>query len=170
MRSIDDGSSCVIISGFATSIPSTYTFGVVTRVKDGVANATALAELAKYSKQLDSSNYRKQGFKFAPVPVRERLVREVRPAIIVLMLAVGLLLVTMCANLATLSLARASRREREFAVRRALGAGVGRIARQVLTETMFISVAGATVGVLLAVWMGVAIWRVETTEYSLPDS
>jgi predicted permease len=129
-----------------------HTFGVVTRVKEGVSNGAALSELARYSKQLDSTNYRTQGFKFAPIAVRERLVREVRPAIVVLMLAVGLLVVTMCANLATLSLARASRREREFAVRRALGAGVGRLARQVFTETMFIAVAGAAAGVLLAIW------------------
>jgi putative ABC transport system permease protein len=129
-----------------------HTFGVIGRVRDTVANATAIAELARFSKQVDSTNYGKQGFSFAPIAVRERLVREVRPAIVILMLAVALLVVTMCANLATLSLARASRREREFAVRRALGAGLGRVARQVFTETMFISVAGALMGVLLAVW------------------
>lgn len=137
---------------FAGRPRGNHAFGVVTRVKDGVANSTALAELARLSAKLDSTNYGRQGFKFAPVQVRDRLVREVRPAIIALMLAVGLLVVTMCANLATLSLARASRREREFAVRRALGAGFSRIARQVLTETMFISVAGATLGVILAWW------------------
>jgi putative ABC transport system permease protein len=129
-----------------------HTFGVVARVRNDVTNAAALAELARYSAQLDSTDYRKRGFKFAPVAVRDRLVREVRPAIIALMLAVGLLVVTMCANLATLSLARASRREREFAVRRALGAGFGRVARQVFTETMFISVIGAGAGVVLAIW------------------
>ena len=129
-----------------------HTFGVVTRIKANVTNAAALAELARFSTQWDSIQYGKRGFKFAPVAVRDRLVRDVRPAIIVLMLAVGLLVVTMCANLATLSLARASRREREFAVRRALGAGIGRIARQVLTETMILSAVGAAAGVLLAVW------------------
>lgn len=129
-----------------------HTFGVIGRISDSVSNASALAELARFSKQLDSTNYGKQGFRFAPTSVRERLVREVRPAIFVLMLAVALLVVTMCANLATLSLARASRREREFAVRRALGAGLGRVARQVFTETMFISAVGAVAGVLLAVW------------------
>jgi putative ABC transport system permease protein len=129
-----------------------HTFGVIGRVKNGVSNAAALGELARFSKQVDSTNYGRQGFRFAPISVRDRLVREVRPAIIVLMLAVGLLVVTMCANLATLSLARASRREREFAVRRALGAGLGRVARQVFTETMLISVVGAAFGVLLAIW------------------
>ena len=128
-----------------------HTFGVIGRVKDSVSNATAVAELSRFSKQVDSTNYGKLGFSFSPISVRDRLVREVRPAIIVLMLAVALLVVTMCANLATLSLARASRREREFAVRRALGAGLGRVARQVFTETIFISVVGAVAGVLLAV-------------------
>ena len=129
-----------------------HTFGVIGRVKDSVSNATAVAELSRFSKQVDSANYGRLGFAFTPISVRDRLVREVRPAIIVLMLAVALLVVTMCANLATLSLSRASRREREFAVRRALGAGLGRVARQVFTETMFISVVGAIAGVLLAVW------------------
>jgi predicted permease len=124
----------------------------VTRVRDNVRTATALAELKGISAGLDAESYGKKGFRFLPVPVRERLVREVRPAIIALMSAVGLLVVIMCANLATLALARASRREREFAVRRALGAGYSRIARQVLTETTVISFAGAVLGVLIAWW------------------
>jgi predicted permease len=136
----------------ATFARGNHTFGVVARVKDGVSNATALAELARWSRVIDSTSYAKRGFNFAPIPVRDRLVRDVRPAIIALMLAVGLLMVTMCANLATLSLARTSRRQREFAVRRAIGAGFGRIARQVFTETMLISIAGAALGIFLAVW------------------
>jgi predicted permease len=129
-----------------------HTFGVVARVKDGIANETALAELSRFSQRFDSTNYGGRGFRFKPIRVRDRLVREVRPAIVALMFAVGLLVVAMSANLATLSLARASRREREFAVRRALGAGIGRIARQVFAETMFISGVGAVAGVLLAIW------------------
>ena len=137
---------------FAERPRGNHSFGVVARVKDEVSNAAALAELATLSAEVDSLDYGKGGFRFAPIAVHERLVREVKPAIVALMLAVGLLVVTMCANLATLSLARASRREREFAVRRALGAGFGRVARQVLTETMFISVTGAALGVVLAWW------------------
>jgi putative ABC transport system permease protein len=131
---------------------SNHFVGVVARVRDEVPVSTALGELSRLSAGVDSADYRAKGFKFAPVPVRDRLVREVRPAIMALMSAVALLVVIMCANLATLALARSSRREREFAVRRALGAGYSRIARQVLTETTVISVAGAVVGVFLAWW------------------
>lgn len=126
--------------------------GVVARIRDDVQVSTGLAELKAYSAKVDVSDYNKRGFRFSPILVKDRLVREVRPAIIALMAAVGLLLLIMCANLATLALARASRREREFAVRRALGAGYGRIARQILTETTLVSVGGALLGVLIAWW------------------
>jgi predicted permease len=126
--------------------------GVLARIRDDVSVSAALADLKAFSAKTDATDYGKKGFRFVPVPVRDRLVREVRPAIIALMAAVGLLVIIMCANLATLALARASRREREFAVRRALGAGYSRIARQVLTETVVISLAGAVLGVVLAWW------------------
>lgn len=136
----------------AARSPGNHFVGVVARIRDDVSASAALAELRELSARVNEADYGKKGFAFRPVAVRDRLVREVRPAIIALMAAVGLLVLIMCANLATLALARASRREREFAVRRALGAGYGRVLRQVLTETTVISLAGALLGVFIAWW------------------
>jgi putative ABC transport system permease protein len=84
--------------------------------------------------------------------MQELLVREVRPALFALLGAVGMLMLIMCANLAVLALVRAARREHELTVRRAIGASQGRLARQVLTETLVLSLGGAAFGALLGIW------------------
>jgi putative ABC transport system permease protein len=129
-----------------------HSLGVLARVRSNVPVRAALDELAAVGKQLDSAIYNKGGFSFKPIVLQERMVREVRPALLALLGAVGLLMLIMCANLAVLALVRAARREREITVRRAIGASHGRISRQILTETVLLSLGGAALGTLLGSW------------------
>jgi putative ABC transport system permease protein len=108
--------------------------------------ALAGAMLARYPNEYQSS------FSGSVSPAREVLVGDIRPVILILMGAVGLLLLIACANVASLFLARAEARQREIAVRAALGARAARIVRQLLTESVAIAIVGGLLGLLVATW------------------
>jgi putative ABC transport system permease protein len=124
------------------------------RLAPGVPLDRANAELATIARRTEQAFGREReeylGWRLEAAPMAEALTGEYRPAAAVLLGAVGLVLVIACANIASLMLARAATRQRELAVRRALGAGRWRLVRQLFTESLILAWAGAAAGLLVA--------------------
>jgi putative ABC transport system permease protein len=131
-------------------------YGIIGRLGDGVSREKAQAELstitANWIKKYKENYAVETGFGAKVYALKDQVVGGMRPALLMLLGAVALVLLIACANLTTMLLARAGSREREMAIRVALGAGPYRVLRQMLTESVLLSIIGGLAGVVLAIW------------------
>jgi putative ABC transport system permease protein len=124
------------------------------RLKPGVSIVQAQAEIDSLADGLEKQFPGSEpGWRISLQPLLERFVGDVRRAMTVLATAVLFVLLIACANVANLSLAQVSARQREFAVRAALGAGRFRLIQQILTESLLLSLTGGVLGIIMSVWL-----------------
>jgi predicted permease len=131
--------------------PTGNTMKIVGRLKPGATVRGAQAEFTVLAKQLESRHPERNGIVPRLVPLEQQVSGRVRPALFVLACAVGVVMLIVCANLSNLQLARLAARQKEMAMRAALGAGRVRLLRQMFTESVTLSCCGAALGLILAV-------------------
>lgn len=133
------------------AVRDNHNWGVIARLKDGVTLKQAQAELDAISARL-AQEYPKddKGWGAIVIPLREDLVGDARPALLILLGSVAFVLLIACANVANLLLARSLSRQKEIAMRAALGASRRRLLQQALSETLLLALAGGALGLVFA--------------------
>jgi predicted permease len=143
------------------------TLAFIGRLKPGATIASATAEMAVLAPQITAIRPDRNAFTPFLASLRSHVVGQIHSALVMLAFAVGTVMLIVCANLSNLLLVRASARRKEMAVRAALGAGRHRLVRQMLTESVLLSVAGAALGLVLAVIGTRMISRLQTVNLPL---
>jgi predicted permease len=133
-------------------------YNLLAKLRPGVTVQQAQADVNSIANRIRKKDKRDVTFGMSVVPLLDQVVGDVRRALLVLLGSVGLVLLSACANVANILLGRAAAREKEVAVRAALGAGWQRLVRQLLTESVLLAIAGGAAGLLLA-WCGLLAMR-----------
>jgi putative ABC transport system permease protein len=147
-----------------------HRFAVLAKLKPGVTWEQASSELDAIQRNIAAITPRMKDWSAYIVPFQGWMSQRARPALLLMLAAVGLVLLIACTNLANLMLARAAGRERDVAVRLALGASRWALMRQLLTESVVLSVAGGALGLLLAFWGVDALDNLVPKAIKMPDS
>ena len=129
-----------------------HDFGVFARLKPNVSVAQAQSELSAIARRIDARTPRLASWDVTVVGMKKALFENIKPALLLLLGAVGLLLLLACVNVASLLLARVIGRRKEMAIRSALGARRGQLIGQILIESLLLSLLGGAFGVYLASW------------------
>src|SRR5215469_10301803 len=129
-----------------------HEYHTIARLKPSVSLTQAQANMDSIAAQIEQQYPESRGWGVAVVGLHDQIVKYARPTLIVLLAAVGLVLLIACANVANLLLVRATGRQRDTAIRTALGATRNRLARQFLVESVLLSTTGAVAGLALAPW------------------
>jgi putative ABC transport system permease protein len=143
----------LVISPQQAASRDSHSFFALARLKPGVTFQQAQEEMSGIARRIEEQYPDQQTNRgILLIQAQEEMVRRIRPALVVLLVAVGFVLLICCTNVANLLLARAAARRKEIAIRLALGAGRLRLLRQLLTESALLSLLGAGLGLFIAYW------------------